>query len=100
MYKNSERIESIVSEKRVKLHLFEPSQRKIWTVVGTGEEHWLDPENKYCSCLGYYFGILEGKDTCYHLASLSLAKKENKIEIITFTDEEYADFLSGLISDL
>jgi hypothetical protein len=29
-----------------------------------------------------------------------LAKKENKIETIRFSDEEYGDFLSGLISDL
>ena len=35
--KEPDRIEQLVSEKRVKLHLFEPSQRKIWTVVGKTE---------------------------------------------------------------
>ena len=100
MSKDSERIESIVSEKRVKLHLFEPSQKKIWTVVGKSKEHWIDPDAEYCSCLGYYFGRLNGKTTCYHLESAYLAKKENKIETIRFSDEEYDDFLSGLIFDL
>ena len=100
MSKDSERIESIVSEKRVKLHLFEPSQRKIWTVVGKSKEHWIDPDAEYCSCLGYYFGRLNGKTTCYHLESAYLAKKENKIETIRFSDEEYDDFLSGLVFDL
>lgn len=100
MKKDSDRIESVVSEKRVKLHVFEPSQRKIWTVVGKGKEHWLDPDAEYCSCLGYYFGRLIKKTTCYHLESVTLAKKENKIEAITFSDDEYGDFLSGLISDL
>lgn len=100
MKKDSDRIESVVSEKRVKLHIFEPSQRKIWTVVGKGKEHWLDPDADYCSCLGYYFGRLIKKTNCYHLESVVLAKKENKIETITFSDEEYSDFLSGLISDL
>ncbi|CAD6522477.1 conserved hypothetical protein [metagenome] len=100
MKKDSDRIESVVSEKRVKLHVFEPSQRKIWTVVGKGKEHWLDPDAEYCSCLGYYFGRLIKKTTCYHLESVALAKKENKIETITFSDDEYGDFLSGLISDL
>jgi len=98
--KDSERIESMVSEKRVKLHFFEPSQRKIWTVVGKGKEHWLDPDAQYCSCIGYYFGRLNGKSTCYHLDSLYAAKEENKVETIRFSDDEYADFLSGLISDL
>ena len=100
MKKDSERIESVVSEKRVKLHVFEPSKRKIWTVVGKGKEHWLDPDSEYCSCNGYYFGRLNEKTTCYHLESAYLAKQENKIETIVFSDDEYDDFLSGLISDL
>ena len=100
MNKGLERVESIVSEKRVKLHLFEPSNRKIWTVVGMGEEHWVDPENKYCSCPGFYFGKLNGKDSCYHLDSAKIAIEQNKIEKIVFSDEEFNDFLLGLISDL
>lgn len=100
MKKDSERIESVVSGKRVKLHIFEPSKRKIWTVVGKGKEYWLDPDAEYCSCNGYYFGRLNEKTTCYHLESVYLAKRENKIETIVFSDDEYDDFLSGLISDL
>ena len=100
MKKDSGRIESVVSEKRVKLHIFEPSKRKIWTVVGKGKEHWVDPDAEYCSCNGYYFGRLNEKTTCYHLESVYLAKQENKVETIVFSDDEYNDFLSGLISDL
>ncbi len=100
MTESSDRVESLVSEKRVKLHIFEPSQREIWTVVGKGKEHWLDPDSEYCSCPGYYFGRLSGKKTCYHLESVLLAKKENKLEKVVFSDEKYAEFLAGLISDL
>ena len=100
MTSSSEKIKSVVSQKRVKLHLFEPSQRKIWTVVGMGDEHWLDPEFEYCSCPGFYFGKLNGKNSCYHLDSLKIAKKTNKIETIHFSDDEYEDFIAGLISDL
>ena len=100
MSKGLDRIQSLVSEKRVKLHIFEPTQRKIWTVVGKGEEHWIDPDSNYCSCPGYYFGKLNGKMTCYHLESAQLARNENKVEEIIFSDDEFADFLRGLISDL
>ncbi|RMW38674.1 MAG: hypothetical protein EA446_04575 [Nitrosopumilus sp.] len=100
MNKDPDRIESLVSEKRVKLHVFEPSQRKIWTVVGKGEEHWVDPTGLYCSCPGFYFGKLNGKKTCYHLDSVKLAQAENKVEKIIFSDDEFSDFLSGLLSDL
>jgi len=98
--KDLERVQSIVSEKRVKLHVFEPSQRKIWTVVGKGEEHWIDPHCNYCSCPGFYFGKLNGKTTCYHLESAHLARSENQAEKIIFSDDEFSNFLSGLISDL
>lgn len=100
MKKNIDRVESLVSEKRVKLHFFEPSRREIWTVVGKGKEHWLDPESEFCSCPGYYFGKLSGKKSCYHLESVILAKKINKFEKIVFSDEEYVKFLAGLIPDL
>jgi len=98
--KDPDRIESLVSEKRVKLHVFEPSQREIWTVVGKGKEHWLDPDSEYCSCPGYYFGKLSGKKPCYHLESVVLAKKEKKFEKVIFSDDEYVEFLASLIPDL
>jgi predicted nucleic acid-binding Zn finger protein len=100
MSNDPDRIELLVSEKRVKLHLFEPSQRKIWTVVGKGEEHWVDPDCGFCSCPGFYFGQLNGKISCYHLDSAQLAKRENKIEQVIFSDDEFSDFLFSLISDL
>tara|TARA_B110001454_G_scaffold107199_1_gene100890 strand:+ start:145 stop:444 length:300 start_codon:yes stop_codon:yes gene_type:complete len=99
MSKDPDRIELLVSEKRVKLHLFEPSQRKIWTVVGKGEEHWIDPAG-FCSCPGFYFGELNDKISCYHLESIHFAKSQNAVEEIIFSDDEFSNFLYGLISDL
>ena len=100
MNKDSDRVETLVSEKRVKLHIFQPSNRKLWTVVGKGEEHWVDPDSRYCSCPGFYFGKLNGASICYHLKSVELAQRENKTEQIIFSDDEFCDFLSGLIFDL
>lgn len=100
MTKNPTKIESVVSEKRIKLHIFEPSQKKIWTVVGKEKEYWIDPESHFCSCQSFYFNSISGKNDCYHLQSLTIAKNENKIEIITFSDDEFSDFISGLISDM
>ena len=97
--KKENKIDSVISEKRVKLHLFEPSERKIWTVVGKGKEHWLDPDSEFCSCESYYFNSYNGKKGCYHLDSLKAAKSENKVELIKFSDDEFGDFISGLISD-
>ena len=50
MNEKSRKMNEVISQNRVKLHLFEPSQRSIWTIVGKEKEHWLDPESNFCSC--------------------------------------------------
>ena len=97
MSTKQERINSIVDERRVKLHLFNPSKREIWTVVGKAKEHWIDPISKFCSCSGYYFGMIKNKNPCYHLESIFKAKKENKFEIIEYIDDEYESFITGIV---
>lgn len=94
------RAESLVSENRVKQHVFEPSHRIVWTIVGKSKEHWIDPEGGFCSCPGYYFGALEGRQSCYHLDSALLAIRQNRTETIHFSDDEFGNFIAGLIADL
>lgn len=95
-----EKASLIISEKRVKLHIFEPSQRQIWTVVGMGKEYWLAPEFGFCSCDGYYFGRAKGIKTCYHLESVRMAQEQTNIEVIRFSDDEYSDFLKSLVAEM
>ena len=94
-FKKTKKISSLLSEKRVKLHLFEPSNRKIWTVVGTDKEYWFDPVLDFCSCPGYYFN-----NECYHLELFPMATIKNKIELTTFSDDEYGSFIASLLVDL
>ena len=100
MNEKSKKIKSVISEKRIKLHYFLPSNRKIWTVVGKEKEHWLEPDLKFCSCAGFYFGMLKNKKPCYYIDSLQIAKKEEQYERIEFSDDEFESFMSGLINDL
>ncbi len=37
---------------------------------------------------------------CYHLKTLKIAREQNKIEKISFSDNEYEDFIASLLSDL
>ena len=89
------KIGSLLSEKRIKLHIFEPSDRKIWTVVGTDKEYWFDPDLDFCSCPGYYFN-----NECYHLDNFPLAMSQNQMESTTFSDDEYGPFIGSLLSEL
>ena len=89
------KIDLLLSEKRIKLHIFEPSDRKVWTVVGTDKEYWFDPDLDFCSCPGYYFN-----NECYHLDNFSLAMSQNQIESTIFSDDEYGHFIGSLLSEL
>lgn len=92
--------DSIVSERGVKLHHFEPSGRKIWTVVGKENEHWLDPELGFCSCADYYYNALITGGECYHLKAVRIAQEQKKIETVKFSDSEFESFVSALVRDL
>ena len=100
MNEKSKKIKSVITEKRIKLRYFLPSNRNIWTIVGKEKEHWLEPELKFCSCAGFYFGMLKNKKSCYHIDSIQIAKKEDLYERIEFSDDEFESFMSGLINDL
>ena len=100
MNTSSSKSGSILSEKRIKLHHFETSNRKIWTIVGEKKEYWLDPDLDFCSCPGYYFNKSDEKNGCYHLESFKMATAKNKIEITTFSDYEFESFIISLLSDL
>ena len=83
------KIDSLLSEKRFKLHIFEPSNRKIWTVVGVDKEYWFEPDLEFCSCPGYYFN-----NECYHLDWFPKASIENKVELNTLMRNLYNEALT------
>lgn len=93
-------VESIVSSSGVKLHLFEPSNRKIWTVVGKENEHWLDLDLTYCSCEDYYYNAMEKGGQCYHLKAIKSAQEQDKVEIVHFSDFEFDSFMTALVDDV
>ncbi|MGH9921441.1 MAG: hypothetical protein ACRD38_01675 [Nitrososphaerales archaeon] len=98
--KQLEKALRLVIDKGVKKHVFKPSNREIWTVVGKDREYWVDPEGNFCSCEDYYFKTLSGKEKCYHLQVIEVAKEKKRVDIIQFKDEEYDAFLKALINDM
>ncbi len=86
---------------RIKLHLFVPSGRRIMTVVGKREEHWIDVNMRFCSCSAFYFATTRGeKPDCYHLRAAQVALDTDTIEKITFDDEEFDGFVRGMMQEM
>ncbi len=85
----------------VKVHVFLPSNRTIYTVVGSGGDEFIDPEKPYCSCNNFFFRVLDGKrEYCYHLLGYRIALEAGRIEQISFDDDEYPDFLRLVTIDI
>lgn len=95
-----ERALKLVERRHVKLHIFQPSGRELWTVVGMDGDRWVDGSQPYCSCRHFYYKVLRGKDeTCYHLLALRMAKMLKIYDIIELNDVEYPIFLKYLLKD-
>lgn len=90
-------IKEAVAEGRVKQHVFHPSGRQVWTVVGRKAEHWVDPHRGYCTCPAYYFGGPAG--VCYHIKCQGYANSTSSFDTIKFHDEEFGGFVAGLVDD-
>jgi len=85
----------------VKQHVFIPSRKTLYTVVGRSGEEFIDPGRPYCSCKQFFFRVLGGKaETCYHLLSYEIAKEAELFDETTFRDEEFGAFLRLLTIDL
>lgn len=88
----------MICDRRIKLHVFEPSGRIVWTVVGTDREYWTDPSRGFCSCPGYYYG--RSDRGCYHLEAVRHAELHGGAETIRLADCEYAGFVSCIMYDM
>jgi predicted nucleic acid-binding Zn finger protein len=96
-----ERAIDAVFEGRVKRHVFLPSGRVLYTVVGRSGDEFIDPEKPFCSCQHFFFSVLGGRDqTCYHLLANSIAAEKHRHTSTEFHDEEFRYFLKLLSSDL
>src|SRR5271169_4863881 len=96
-----ERAVDTVLEGRVKRHIFIPSGRVIYTVVGRSGDEFIDPEKPFCSCQHFFFRVLGGRDQiCYHLLAYEMARAAKSFDQVEMHDEEFGTFLRLLASDL
>jgi predicted nucleic acid-binding Zn finger protein len=85
----------------VKKHVFLPSGRTIYTVVGSNADEFIDPPKAYCSCESYFYRVLSDKaKQCYHVLGYKIADESGLVDEVEFDDEEYDTFMKLLASDV
>jgi predicted nucleic acid-binding Zn finger protein len=55
---------------------------------------------QFCSCSGFYFGMIKSKKPCYHIDSVKIAQEKKQYEIIEFSDDEFENFMLSIVNDL
>ena len=96
-----ERAVDAVLEGRVKKHIFTPSGRVLFTVVGRSGDEFIDLDRPFCSCQHFFYRVLGGSgEVCYHLLSNSIAAEIHEFSETVFHDEELGSFMELLSSDL
>jgi predicted nucleic acid-binding Zn finger protein len=85
----------------VKKHVFLPSGRTVYTVVGRNGDEFIDPASLECSCESYFFGVLSGRSKlCYHGLSYEIASESGLVKETRFDDDEYDTFMRLLARDI
>jgi predicted nucleic acid-binding Zn finger protein len=98
--KREEKAEKLARDGSVKLHLFLPSKREIWTVLGVEGEHYVDDKEPFCSCKHFHFKVMSNLDKmCSHLKALKIAKAKNTYSKYIFHDGEYYYILRALLKE-
>jgi len=85
----------------VKKHVFLPSGRILYTVVGRSGDEFIESEKPFCSCEHFFYRVLGGRDElCYHLLAHRIALQTQMFDQVEFQDEEHAIFVRLLAQDL
>ena len=80
---------------------FSPSGRRVFSVVGTLGDEFIDPEKPYCSCSNFFFCVTYGREEiCYHLLSYRIAAKTGRVVVVEFSDDEYDEYSSAIVTDV
>lgn len=86
-----------IEEGKVRKHVYSPSGRVVWTVVGKDREYQILPLASFCSCNDFYFRVLSREAfLCYHLIAQKLAEALGKHVLIERDDGEREAFMSVL----
>ncbi len=78
----------------VKKHIFRPSNRVLWTVVGRKREHILF-DSLFCSCTDFYMSVVVKRTEkyCYHQIAQIIACNQNLYKTEYHDDSEWIKFI-------
>jgi predicted nucleic acid-binding Zn finger protein len=79
-----------VLDRGITKYVYKPSNRIIWTALGTEREYIIYPK-LFCSCIDFYKEVVVKKSRrfCKHLIAQIISKGLNKYNLIELEDDEF-----------
>ena len=84
------KVSRLIKNGSVEKHVFKPSGKTVWIVVGKEKDYLILPEAEFCTCDDFYFRVMDHEvHLCYHLLAQKLADLLGLYEKIEESDEIY-----------
>lgn len=93
--KSSDVIE--VVKRGITKYICKPSNRIVWTAMGSNQEHLIYPR-LYCSCQDFYKSVvIQGKRKfCKHLLAQVISEGFKEYKVVSLEDSKFKDIVKDL----
>lgn len=93
--KSSDVIETL--KRGITKYIYEPSNRIVWTAMGTNQEHLIYPK-LFCSCQDFYKSVViqKKRNYCKHLIAQIISEAFNNFKEIRQDDTKFKDLVKEL----
>lgn len=78
-------------------YIYEPSNRIVWTAMGTNQEHLLYPK-LFCSCQDFYKNVVINKkrNYCKHILAQIISEGFKTFEEVKLKENKFKDLVEEL----
>jgi len=79
-----------VLDRGITKYIYKPSNRILWTALGTEREYIIYPK-LFCSCIDFYKEVVvkKSRSYCKHLIAYEISKSLNNYHTIELEDNEF-----------
>ncbi|MHA1986163.1 MAG: hypothetical protein ACW98D_05930 [Promethearchaeota archaeon] len=78
-------------------YIYKPSNRVVWTAMGTNQEHLIYPK-LFCSCQDYYKNVVvfRIREFCKHIVAQVISEALQNFKETTLEDKEFKELVGDL----
>ncbi|MFW9773265.1 MAG: hypothetical protein ACFFEO_14005 [Candidatus Thorarchaeota archaeon] len=86
-----------VIKRGITKYVYKPSNRIVWTAMGSNQEHLIYPR-LYCSCQDFYKSVViqNNRNFCKHLLAQVISEGFKEFKEVSLEDSKFKDIIKDL----